>query len=389
MYVEKTSNITIADGQAIAEEFDNNIYTQITTNFGTESDVDSNGKIILLFLDIKDGYSGSGGYVAGYFYSYHEFDSTTYPYSNEADMIFLDTYPAVAGSSSSFETVAHEFQHLINFSTTYFDNGTYQETWINEGLSSGAEYVYSGEVSQSRVDYYNADPQLSTNPDDSIAYGNNFFIWGNDLEDYATVSLFFQWLRIHASNGTGIYKEILASSYRDYRAVTSAAVSQIDAQFSDWGDLLSTWMIANILDDEVELPSDYSGYLWYKDEINPVTRRFNSANNATCYLYPGERIFSTMPSENTPPGSGTNIEYAGITTDGTIDRTSPYSGDYALVFNSYSSLVNPVQETGYVANVEIPEPTLSRAASAEYTLLESYKVDVMFNPDGTIGGVGE
>ena len=43
------------------------------------------------------------------------------------------------------------------------------------------------------------------------------------LDNYATVSLFLQWLRIHASNGTEIYKEILASEDRDVDAVTAAA----------------------------------------------------------------------------------------------------------------------------------------------------------------------
>ena len=57
---------------AIATEFDNNIYPTDTSTFGAPPNVDGDEKIIILILDIQDGYEGSGGYVAGYFYSANE-----------------------------------------------------------------------------------------------------------------------------------------------------------------------------------------------------------------------------------------------------------------------------------------------------------------------------
>ncbi|MBN2625595.1 MAG: hypothetical protein JXA95_02925, partial [Spirochaetales bacterium] len=231
VYGEIQGDLSPSQAREIAGEFDNRIYGTIRGSFGPESDVDGNGKIILLYLDIRDGFSGSGGYVAGYFHSIHEFSPRTYADSNGADMLFMDTYPAEPTSAESYATIAHELQHLINFSSTFFKDGTVQDTWINEGLSSGAEYLYSEKVDQSRVDYYNADPGRT------ILYGNNFFVWKGfwetdprfagygTLADYATVNLFFQWLRIHASNGTGIYRDILDSPCRDVRAVTEAAAA--------------------------------------------------------------------------------------------------------------------------------------------------------------------
>ncbi|MDC7218731.1 MAG: InlB B-repeat-containing protein [Spirochaetales bacterium] len=392
IYVEDGADVSVSTAESIADEFENNIYPKITTNFGDESDVDGNGKIILLYLDIQDGFSGSGGYIGGYFHSLHCYSTSVYEDSNEADMIFLDTYPSTAGSDSSNETVAHEFQHLINFNVNALVGGSAQDTWVNEGLSSAAEYVYSEEVSTSRVDYYNTDPYAydSDNLATSIVYGNNFFRWNNDLEDYATVSLFFQWLRIHDPDGIGIYKEILNSSYSDYQAVTEATSSWTDtsySDFADWGDLLSTWMAANVRNDS-------TGYLGYEGEVTdsdgnpPTPLRFSSQNNYEWGFYPGNRILSTMPSEgystpSTAGTSGTNIEYVGIPDSGDLDRTSPYTGTYAIVYNSNPDYSDSY-ETGFVANVETIEPLLSKSATSNISLPETYKIDMPFDKNGLL-----
>ena len=61
-----------------------------------------------------------------------------------------------------------------------------QDTWINEGLSSAAEYVYKGSHITDKINYYNADPNTY------IAQGLNFLTWLNYYENYSTVYLFFQ-----------------------------------------------------------------------------------------------------------------------------------------------------------------------------------------------------
>ena len=61
------------------------IFETDTSTYGTPPDVDDDPKIIILMLDIKDGYSSStgGGYVEGYFYSFNEIDPETPGYSPE------------------------------------------------------------------------------------------------------------------------------------------------------------------------------------------------------------------------------------------------------------------------------------------------------------------
>jgi hypothetical protein len=253
-------------------------------------------------------------------------------------MLFLDVDPLEPGSPGFYATVAHELQHLINFSQTIKTGAIrgQQEIWIDEGLSSAAEYLYGG-TRQDRINYFNTDP-LHT-----IAYGNNFFVWdgywetrtvipetGNkkdQLANYATAYLFFQWLRIHASNGTGIYKDIINSGYPDYLAVTGAAGGRIDSVFNSWDTLLSTWMIANAI-------KASSGQYGYKGQIIPVVNPFSgTAGNRN--LFPGEGVYSNLVGSKSPTGSGVHIKYAGIPNTGTtIGRTAPYTGKYLLTYNA-------------------------------------------------------
>jgi hypothetical protein len=311
-------------------------------------------------------------------------------------MLFMDINPLVAGSSDFYETIAHEFQHLINFSNTYLKTGASQDLWINEGLSAAAEYVYSETIDQSRVNWF----KDGSNTQSRIVYGNNFFVWNgyweknvpsSILDNYATVYLFFQWLRIHASNGTGIYKEILESDYRDYQAVTTAASLRIDSSVSTWQGLFETWLLANIYGTQ-------TGLYGYKGSIAVKMPYFKTTNNQKHSLDPGEAVLSLMPGVNgttvlegtfTPStGSGLNIRYRGIGNTGIIDTTPPYTGEYSLVFNANVSYEGST-ETAYIANIEATEiaqsqNTVRAMATTETVHPKSWKMDLQFDADGTI-----
>jgi hypothetical protein len=49
IYVETGASVTQETAQQIAAEFDNNIYTKITTNFGIPEDVNGDGKTTILY----------------------------------------------------------------------------------------------------------------------------------------------------------------------------------------------------------------------------------------------------------------------------------------------------------------------------------------------------
>ena len=381
VYGEKGSGLSAVKAQEIADEFDTGIYGPIVTNFGSFEDVDSNGKIILLLMDIRDGYvPGENSFVVGgYFDPTHMFDSGTMNFSNEADMLFIDIDPFIPGTAFFYGIIAHEFQHMISYSNTALVDGKEQELWINEGLSSGAEYVYSGSINQGRVDDFNND-RLGT-----ISQGNNFFVWYGKWEfedditrsdNYATVSLFFQWLRIHASNGTGIYKDILSSGYRDSNAVSAAAALRIDGEFSDWGNLLQTWFLANILCMD-------SGFYGYGGALSVSMPPFNNTRVQGWDFAPGEGIVSAKVANASfiPQLSGTNIRYLGIdSVSGTVYSDAPYGGDMELVFNANSDSEG-VDEHGYIANISTqPNVDQSKGLSSPRSKVGPIVGDVHIRP---------
>jgi uncharacterized repeat protein (TIGR02543 family) len=309
VYADNNLSFSKVNAESIMYEFESNIYPKITGTFGTFEDIDENGKVTILLLDIIDGYSSTsgGGYVAGYFAPGDMESKISNSRSNEADMIYIDVNPGWNEGKMLYTTLAHELQHGINYSRKITGKPD-MDLWINEGLSSAAEYVYGG-YQDSRLADYNNDYYTS------ITQGNNFYVWngyweeeGDMLANYSTVYLFFQWLRVHASNDTGIYKDIIASSYANYNAVTGSAGSRISSQFSNWDTLLSTWMWANI-------KNDVSGYEGYNNnaKLKPVWYPINVLQSPPngVQLASGEGVFSLKIDSGTfNPSDTTYVKYS-------------------------------------------------------------------------------
>jgi hypothetical protein len=382
--------VTIAKAESLANEFENNIYNLVTSNFGPPSDVDSNGKIIILLLDIQDNYNEanpSAGYTAGFFYSGATLSGPAFPYSNEADMIFVDTWPATPGDEMSTSTLAHEFQHLVNFNHHYIEGGQISsDLWINEGLSSAAEYLYftqkygspahpSGRITYYREDAYN-----------EIRTGTKFVTWTNSLANYSTVYLFFQWLRIQA--GETVYKKIAESTYKDYRAVEAAVWAlKSTALGSNWADMLQNWFIANAF-------CNPTGIYGYKGDTAigtlqkyPEWYPTNIDSSATISLSSGEGVYVRSVTGFSLPGVvPANIKYLGLQIS---SKTPAYYGpeNVALVVNTNGAVGAAHQVDGIpIPNASIVQDgylSLSRSAAPARSSLEGQPqpVDRVFPVD--------
>jgi uncharacterized repeat protein (TIGR02543 family) len=365
----------LSAARSLARAYDEDIYPVMIANFSVDPSAidpavganimdyadylaDGDGKLSILLLDIKDSYNPptSYGYVAGYF-SPADFFSV-YRGSNMTDMIYVDTYPGVPGQGESNKTLAHEMQHLMNFATRYLMTPPGKTTvdlmdlWIDEGLSSAAEYLYQKDHAEDRYKWFNEDPM------GTIAKGNNFFIWGNYqndsiLDDYATVYLFFQWLRIQ-SGGAGIYKSIIKSEYYDYRAVTGPAPLppgiETGSDEEKWAVLLKTWMTANY----INAPSGLYGY---NQEPKLSGVKAKTAGTTTLTLLPGEGVYSrTNRADSTASyssNSGPHIKYAGLNpgaADLPVSDSDTFAGGALLTYNA-----NPdqkgLQETGRLTGI--------------------------------------
>jgi hypothetical protein len=367
IWVDRTVLVSDQDAQKIVAEFDANIQPDITGVFGSYNSIFGGGagKIILFLLDIKDKYgkNGNQSYVAGYFDAR---DLMGYPYGNNAAMLYIDTYPNSLTSEQSYSTIAHELQHLINFANTVAYRSVVvdpdgpeppyllispQDTWIDEGLSSAAEYIYRGgqhdTTSRGRIYHFNTDPYRS------ISKGNNFFVWGEDrpegndaiLDEYATVYMFFQWLRLQSGEKNDIYTAIAKSGDWDYKAVTNAAASNFDGSSgsvsSSWETLLGAWHRANYLNTS-------SGPTGYRGDSNLKPRVWAVAGEKSYTLYPGEAVYSIYGSSvsSTVPGI-TYVSMTRSTNDKTNNPQYPSNDTNRLVmFNAIANVY--VEKNGYL-----------------------------------------
>lgn len=203
------------------------IYQLDTTYFGTPPDVDGDPKIVILILDIKDGYTGTGGYVAGYYYSINQYSDAEVQrflgsnrHSNEAEIYYVDCNPAMlttsAGLNNVLGTTAHEFQHMIHWK---YDED--EISFVNEGCSEVAEQL-CGYGLRSPAGYYG-----NTNVD--------FLSWnatGDVLVDYSRTAI-FTWYLVEQF-GNQITKKIVATSETGEAAYTQAlAAVGSSLQFKD------------------------------------------------------------------------------------------------------------------------------------------------------------
>ncbi|MDR3356206.1 MAG: hypothetical protein LBO04_03355 [Spirochaetaceae bacterium] len=427
IWVEQASKqyFTAAGAKKLAAEYDSNIYGKMLACFDIgKVNVDDNttvgnilaaadwltdgdGKLSILMLDIRDGYTPqSGSYTAGYFSPANFYKDGGFYRSNQKDMVYMDTYPAKPGSTESCQTLAHELQHLMNFITSFVvrvdgNKVNLMDTWVDEGLSSAAEYLYLGSQVEGRCAWFASDPM------GTIATGNNFFVWGNRngtsiLDDYSTGYLFFQWLRIQAGS-TGIYKKIISSQHPDYRAVTDAAKEKISwFGGGTWDTLFESWLAANY----INAGSEAYGYL---NDSRLKQLHAKSAPSGTHYLdlLPGEAVYSKTATATTTASyrntdSGTHIKYVGLDKNGSVDANNTYADGALLTYNSntdnqYGSVNDLValKEKGYLTGVAEQTVTqsgarLARSSSIGGTKEEPVRIDArdMLARNGAGGALG-
>ena len=155
------SGFTDADYQSIASTFDNLVDPTDTKAFGSATDIDGNGHVVLFFTRAVNELTpaNSSSFVSGFFFARDLFPSTATAdfqacaSSNGGEMFYLmvpdptgvvngNRFAKTAVTSIVIATVGHEYQHLINASRRMYVNTAatdFEETWLDEGLAHVAE----------------------------------------------------------------------------------------------------------------------------------------------------------------------------------------------------------------------------------------------------------
>lgn len=165
--VADTSNpaggFTDADYARFAVGYDTLVAAVEDAAFGTPTDIDANGKVVIFFTRAVNELIavGASSYIGGFFHPRDLLPQTYngYPFcpaSNEREMFYMlvpDPNGTINGNaltagfvdSLTMPTLAHENQHLVNFGRRLYVNNAQvdEEPWLNEGLSEiGEELVF-------------------------------------------------------------------------------------------------------------------------------------------------------------------------------------------------------------------------------------------------------
>ena len=234
IYLQNSQNVSAYALNKLAQEFDYH-YTSMTNIYGTHSDIDANGKIIILLMDINK-TKGSGNQVLGYF------NPSDMHGNNKGEILYMDISNANNKTDNAIGTIIHEFQHLINYSYVISGERNEMSSWLNEALSESTSILFNKATVESRIEGFN-----------NINY-YCFYTWdiptnisnnnkNNTHVNYPSASVFMNWLyQKNGSNGS-IFKTIASSKeLGDYKKVLSAASGISGYSVSSWDSLLLDWM---------------------------------------------------------------------------------------------------------------------------------------------------
>lgn len=259
--IEAPANgFTAADLDHFGQLFDDPIYATDVRVFGAPSDIDGNGKIIILFTPQVNALTSrqDNVFIVGYFYGCDLVEASKCSGTNRAE-IFYSMVPDPSGLYSGVRTkqtvlnnvppvLAHEFQHMINFAAK---DGALDDLWLSEGLAHtaedvvGSEFLARGDTADAktfqtpnykRAVLYLGDPSQTSMIDDQSP---------GSLEMRGAAWLFLKYLRGHYGG------DALLGSLTRSKATGAANITGATGQ--PWSQLLSDFAVAIWADDAPEL----------------------------------------------------------------------------------------------------------------------------------------
>ncbi len=218
--------------------------------FGDIPDVDNNGKLFVLLIDVRDNYNPeiSDTYVAGYFDPIDQVKSK----GNYSDIIYIDTNPGQTIDDYTLGVVAHELQHLIHYN---YDNN--ESVWLNEGFSELAPILLGYTAHSFSRFLQNTNRKLTT--------------FDGSLLDYSKVGLwsFYFYKRF----GIEAIKNVLRNSENSIISYKNS-LNELGYPITT-KTLLHDWFLANLLNNETIEDGKYS---YYGEDIPILQSEYFHAN---------------------------------------------------------------------------------------------------------------
>jgi hypothetical protein len=293
---------TLAD-KFLKDGDDNDIYDWVTNIYGEEWGADASAKytnligesdeINILLTDIDNDDSKNGGTV-GYFYAKDNYTKESVSGSNEMVMFYVDSVMYAntdAGDywqKAIYQTLAHEFQHMINFYQGGILRDVSMDAWLNEMLSETTEDLVATKLQVDgprAVSYLDGSAGETGNtdgryPDFNSNNTRTLPQWRNDMADYSKVSAFGTFL-IRNYGGAEVLHNIVHGTEGNETAIEDAVNALEGVDGKAFGDILREWGVGVLLSDVTDLndtmPRYNAGEFTYTT-YNTITYDLGSIN---------------------------------------------------------------------------------------------------------------
>lgn len=250
MYVEDGVQFNPAALERSAREFNDKIYPRERALFGSEwsPGIDGDPRITILNARVE----GAGGY----FSSRDEVPRSVNRFSNEREMFIIDVNGYPLGSTGYSSTLAHEFQHMIEWAQQHQSS-----TWMNEGLSELAMQLNGYRASGAAATFIPApDLQLTgwgSDPGVSAPYyGAAYLFWSYVNERYGKALDFNRLI----NQGAGQRLDLIAEQARKSRP-----------ELRSFDELFADWAVANLINDPA-LEGGRWSYKYLPATVRPETQ---------------------------------------------------------------------------------------------------------------------
>ena len=270
IYVDRTApanGFTTAQLNAFGKLFDETLFPLDVNAFGAPSDIDANGKVVVLLTPLVNALTSKAdcttkGYVTGYFYGVDLSQSQPTTKSNRGE-VFYSIVPDPGGTVSCNHTVSsvnatvpgtfiHELQHMISYAQhVLMRQGNDEVAWLNEGLSHIAEELGSryyedrfpaplGRTVATDLFPDSAKKFIVGNIRDAFRYLEDptdhsvttFDAFGS-LEERGAAWLFLRWLG--DQKGDAIFKSLVQTNLTGVQNIEGKAGESFPVLFGDFG----------------------------------------------------------------------------------------------------------------------------------------------------------
>ena len=338
-------------------------------------------RVKIVLTDINRDGTSSGGYTAGYFWGL-DYLQGTYSVtglgnrtSNYDAVIYVDVGQNQGYSRLSqgygnrsydefFGTIAHEYQHLVNFGASVRiaggdpDDAETQSLWMNEGLSGMVDTYFTGMMTTSHMEQFLNQKFRATN---GYVVTQGQWNAANNLvyANYgAAASLLFEYLQYHAL-GAGMGSQPYDLINDSDRGSTDAqklevAKSTIARHFWNDGKSFNDFFELAALDMAVGNPIDPA-----------MSATYSAMQSAGINVYATYALGDNPWNSRSVLNDGFNSNYAGVSKLSPNTQTTVNSNSSTYMTRLY--LADTVGAANNAAKITIPQ-----SSNAKYFVIHPY-----------------